>query len=87
MADKDDVFVKADDVRLGKAGTECTQKKIILFDAVGKEIFFGFYSSLINSDEKILKLFPDAVIKQTYLCNSNNSVVILLPKETIKTNK
>lgn len=87
MATKEDVFVKAGDVRTGKAGTECTQKKIIIFDEIGKEIFFGFFSSLINSDEKILNLFPDAVTKQIYYSNSNNSVVIILPKETIKKNK
>ena len=69
---KEDVFVKAGDVRTGKAGTECTQKKIIIFDEIGKEIFFGFFSSLINSDEKILNLFPDAVTKQIYYSNSNN---------------
>ena len=63
------------------------QKKIIIFDEIGKEIFFGFFSSLINSDEKILNLFPDAVTKQIYYSNSNNSVVIILPKETIKKNK
>ena len=87
MVTKEDVFVKAEDVRSGKAGTECSQKRIIIFDEIGKEIFFGFYSSLINSDEKILKLFPDAVTKQIYYSNSNNSAVIILPKETIKTNK
>ena len=87
MADNKDGFVKVSDVLLGKTVTECSQKKIILKDEVGKEIFVGYYSSLINTDEKILKLFPDAVTKQIYFCNSNNSVVILLPEETIKTNK
>ena len=87
MADKEDGFVKAEDVRSGKAGTECTQKKIIIFDEIGKELFFGFYSTLLNTDEKILNLFPDAVTKQIYYSNSNNSDVIILPKETIKTNK
>ena len=86
MLDKEDSFVKAEDVRAGKAGTECSHKKIILFDEIGKELFCGYYSSLINSDEKILHLFPDAVTKQIYYSNSNNSVVILLPKETIKKN-
>ena len=87
MLDKEDSFVKLEDVRLGKAGTECSHKKIFLFDEIGKELFCGYYSSLINSDEKILKLFPDAVTKQIYFSNSNNTVVILLPKETIKNNK
>ena len=87
MADNKDGFVKSIDVLTRKSGTECSQKKIILKDAVGKEIFFGLFSSLIDSDEKILNLFPDAVTKQIYFCNSNNSVVILLPEETIKNNK
>ena len=87
MSDTKDGFVKASDVLSRKFGTECSHKKIILQDAIGKEIFIGFYSSLINSDEKILNLFPDAVTKQIYFSNSNNSVVILLPQETIKTNK
>ena len=86
MADTEDGFVKASDVLARKAGTECSQKKIILQDAVGKEIFFGLYSSLLDSDEKILKLFPDAEIKRVYFSNHNNSVVILLPQETIKKN-
>lgn len=86
MADKEDGFVKAEDVRSGTAGTECSQKKIIIFDEIGKELFFGFYSTLLNSDEKILNLFPDAVTKQIYYSNSNNSAVIILPKETIKKN-
>ena len=87
MSDNKEGFVKVADVLSRKAGTECTQKKIIIKDAVGKEIFFGLFSSLIDSDEKIMKLFPDAVTKQIYFSNSNNSVVILLPQETIKTNK
>jgi hypothetical protein len=45
------------------------------------EIYF-----LLDSDEKILKLFPDAEIKRVYFSNHNNSVVILLPQETIKKN-
>ncbi len=87
MAATEDGFVKASDVRSRKFGTECTQKKIILKDEIGKELFFGFYSSLIDSDEKILKLFPDAVTKQICFSNHNISVVILLPEETIKKNK
>ena len=59
------------------------QKKIIIFDAVGKELFFGFYSKLIDNDEKILKLFPDAETKRIYFCNHNNSIGILLPEEKI----
>ena len=48
----------------------------------------GFDNSLqeLDSDEKILKLFPDAEIKRVYFSNHNNSVVILLPQETIKKN-
>ena len=83
MVEQQDSFVKAEDVRLRKAGTECTQKKIIIFDAVGKELFFGFYSKLIDNDEKILKLFPDAETKRIYFCNHNNSIGILLPEEKI----
>ena len=83
MVEQQDSFVKAEDVRLRNAGTECTQKKIIVFDAVGKELFFGFYSKLIDNDEKILKLFPDAETKRIYFCNHNNSIGILLPEEKI----
>lgn len=83
MTDTKDGFVKASDVISRKAGTECTQQKIILFDAIGKELFFGFYSSQLDSDKKILKLFPDAVTKRIYFCTPNNSVGILLPEEQI----
>ena len=49
-----------------------------------EEIFFGFYSSKLDTNDKILKLFPDAVTKRIYYCNQNNSVGILLPTENIK---
>ena len=87
MADTKDGFVKSSDVLSRKAGTECSKKNIILQDAVGKEIYFGIYSSMIDTDEKILKLFPDAETKRIYFSNQNNSVVILLPQETLKKNK
>jgi hypothetical protein len=87
MADTKDGFVKSSDVLSRKAGTECSKKNIILQDAVGKEIYFGIYSSIIDTDEKILKLFPDAETKRIYFSNQNNSVVILLPQETLKKNK
>lgn len=83
MKKTENSFVKAADVISRKAGTECTLQKIILFDEIGKELFLGLYSSQLNSDEKILKLFPDAVTKRIYFSNSNNSVVILLPEEKI----
>ena len=41
----------------------------------------------LNYRMRVLNLFPDAVTKQIYYSNSNNSVVIILPKETIKKNK
>lgn len=84
MMETEEGFVKASDVRSKKTGTECTQKKIIICDEIGKEIFFGFYSSKLDSNDKILKLFPDAVTKRIYYCNQNNSVGILLPTENIK---
>lgn len=83
MKTSEDSFVKVSDILSRKAGTECSQQKIILFDEIGKELFFGFYSSKLDSDEKILSIFPDAVTKRIYFSNPNNSVVILLPEEKI----
>lgn len=83
MTNSDNSFVKVSDVISRKAGTECTHQKIILFDEIGKELFFGFYSSKLDSDEKILNIFPDAVTKRICFSMPNNSVVILLPEEKI----
>lgn len=84
MKNSDGDFVKVSDVISRKAGAECTQQKIILCDEIGKELFLGFFSSKLDSDEKILKIFPDAVTKRIYYSMPNNSVVILLPEEKIK---
>lgn len=77
--------INAQMVRDRKIGKECSQRRIILFDGLYRELYFGSYSSMLDTDKQIVELFPDAEYKQFYYCTQDNSTGILLPKESIVT--
>lgn len=83
MVFSEDQKINAQMVREKKVGKECSQRRIILFDGLYKELYFGSYSSMFDTDKQIVELFPDAEYKQYYYCTQDNSTGILLPKESI----
>ena len=83
MKTKDDNFVTARDVRRGKAGKECTLKRMAFFDADGNELFCGNYNEKMEDKAEIAELFPSAKYSQIFYTTKDSKSVIILPKEKI----
>ncbi|MCR5698379.1 MAG: hypothetical protein K6G52_01930 [Treponemataceae bacterium] len=83
MEDKNGKFVRARDVVSGKAGSECSLKRVILFDTDGNELYCGLYTFMFENKAELLENFPTAGSYQIYFINRDYSCAIFLPKQKI----
>ena len=83
MKNTDGKFVRSRDVVSGKAGSECSLKRVILFDKDGKELYCGLYSFMFENKTELLENFPTAGSYQIYFVNRDYSCAIFLPKQKI----
>lgn len=60
--------------------SECSVEQITLYDILANVLYTGKRTLEIDTDEKILSLYPSAVSYRLFYKNQDNSTVIILPE-------
>ncbi|MCR4789740.1 MAG: hypothetical protein K5839_01535 [Treponemataceae bacterium] len=80
---KNDSKFLARDVRLGRRGSECNVKKIILLDENREEIYCGNLPAKYDSNDKIKTDFPEAKYCRPFYSTRDNTTVIIMPEQKL----
>ena len=83
MKPKNGKFVRSRDVVTGFAGTECSLKRVILYDDADSELYCGLYNFMFEHKDDLKENFPTAKKFRIYYVNKDNTCVIMMPAEKI----
>ena len=83
MAAKNGNFVRSRDITMGNAGSECSLKRVILYDGEDCELYCGLYNSMFENKTELKNNFPTAKWFRVYFVNKDNSCAIMMPSEKL----